>query len=57
MHVLLCKIGNVEIMGDHMFILIEKSYKCYIGVHMLSINCIKYNLMGTDDVHNNWVKS
>ena len=54
MHVLLCKIGNVEIMSDHiMFILIEKSYKCYIGVLVLSINCIKYNLMGTDDVHNN----
>ena len=54
MHVLRCKIGNVEIMGDHiMFILIEKSYKCYIGVHMLSINCIKYSLIGTDGFHNN----
>ena len=53
MHVLRCIAGNVEIMGDHMFILIEKSYKRYIGVLVLSINCIKYNLIGTDDFHNN----
>ena len=47
MQVLCCIAGNVEIMGDHMFILIEKSNKRYIGVLVLSINCIKYSLIGT----------
>jgi hypothetical protein len=42
MHVLRCIAGNVEIMDDHMFILIEKSYKRYIGVLVLSLKTVRH---------------